>query len=116
MCQKTIALVGILLSSLVLAGCMIKTVENRSDLNSTVCNGPEWKPIGKRKARVVLWGVTHNHAKGKFDALRKLKDDYEIVGIVSLQSYYFSVYVLFVLVKKMGVSSIFRQVFVHISS
>ena len=27
--------------------------------------GPEWKPIGKRKVRVVLWGVTHNHAKGK---------------------------------------------------
>ena len=80
MCQKTIALVGILLSSLVLAGCA--TVENRSDLNSTVCNGPKWQPIGKRKARVVLWGVTHNHAKGKFDALRKLKDDYEIVGIV----------------------------------
>ena len=45
-------------------------------------SGPEWKPIGKRKARVVLWGVTHNHAKGKFDALKRLKDDYEIVGVV----------------------------------
>ena len=44
--------------------------------------GPEWKPIGKRKVRAVLWGVTHNHAKGKFDAMRLLKDDYEIVGVV----------------------------------
>ena len=42
--------------------------------------GPEWKPIGKRKVRVVLWGVTHNHAKGKFDGLRQLPDLYEIVG------------------------------------
>ena len=48
----------------------------------SAASGPEWKPIGKRKARVVLWGVTHNHAKGKFDALKRLKDDYEIVGIV----------------------------------
>ena len=44
--------------------------------------GPEWKPIGKRKVRVVLWGVTHNHAKGKFDGLRQLPDLYEIVGVV----------------------------------
>ena len=32
--------------------------------------------------RVVLWGVTHNHAKGKFDGLRQLPDLYEIVGVV----------------------------------
>ena len=44
--------------------------------------GPEWKPIGKRKAKVVLWGIVHNHAQGKFDALRLLEDDYEIMGWV----------------------------------
>ena len=43
---------------------------------------PQWKPIGNRKARVVLWGIVHNHAQGKFDALRKLTNDYEIVGWV----------------------------------
>ena len=41
-----------------------------------------WKPIGKRKAKVVLWGIVHNHATGKFDALMKLTDDYEVVGWV----------------------------------
>jgi len=44
--------------------------------------GPQWKPIGDRKARVVLWGIVHNHAKGKFDALRKLTNDFEVVGWV----------------------------------
>lgn len=44
--------------------------------------GPQWKPIGKRKAKVALWGIVHNHARGKFDALLRLKDDYEIIGWV----------------------------------
>ena len=44
---------------------------------------PDWKPIGKRKVRVVLWGVSHNHAPGKLDSLKLLKDDYEILGFVS---------------------------------
>ena len=59
-----------------------QTVENRSDLNSTVCNGPKWRPIGNRKARVVHWGIIHNHSQGKWDAVRLLKDDYELVGWV----------------------------------
>ena len=42
----------------------------------------KWRPIGDRKARVVLWGIVHNHARGKFDALLKLTDDYEFVGWV----------------------------------
>ena len=42
----------------------------------------KWKPIGNRKAKVVLWGIVHNHARGKFDALLKLTNDYEIVGWV----------------------------------
>ena len=41
-----------------------------------------WRPIGNRRARVVLWGVVHNHARGKFDAIRKLSDDFEFVGWV----------------------------------
>ena len=32
--------------------------------------GPKWKPIGKRKARVVHWGIIHNHSRGKWDAVR----------------------------------------------
>lgn len=44
--------------------------------------GPQWKPIGNRKAKVVLWGIVHNHAKGKFDALRKLTNDFDVVGWV----------------------------------
>jgi predicted dehydrogenase len=44
--------------------------------------GPQWKPIGNRKAKVVLWGIVHNHAKGKFDALLKLTNDFEVVGWV----------------------------------
>ncbi len=44
--------------------------------------GPMWRPIGNRKAKVVLWGIVHNHAVGKFDALMKLADDYEVVGWV----------------------------------
>lgn len=44
--------------------------------------GPQWKPIGNRKARVVQWGIVHNHAQGKFDALLKLTNDFEVVGWV----------------------------------
>ena len=61
-----------------LIGCTTaKTLENRSDLNSNV-----WKPIGNRKARVVHWGVIHNHSQGKWDAVRALTNDYEMVGWV----------------------------------
>ncbi len=45
-------------------------------------DGAKWKPIGNRKARVVHWGIIHNHSKGKWDAVRLLKDDYEMVGWV----------------------------------
>ena len=65
-------LLGIL-AAMAMAGCV--------GVNPAL-TGPEWKPIGKRKVRVVLWGVTHNHAKGKFDGLRQLPDLYEIVGVV----------------------------------
>ena len=45
-------------------------------------SGPQWKPIGNRKIRVVHWGIIHNHSQGKWDAVRLLKDDYEMVGWV----------------------------------
>ena len=41
-----------------------------------------WQPIGDRKIRVALWGIVHNHAHGKFDALQKLSDDFEFIGWV----------------------------------
>lgn len=44
--------------------------------------GPAWRPTKNKKIRAVLWGIVHNHARGKFDAMLKLKDDYEIVGWV----------------------------------
>ena len=59
--------------SLLAAGC--------AELDSAPA-GPQWKPIGNRKAKVVLWGIVHNHARGKFDALLRLTNDYEIVGWV----------------------------------
>ncbi len=34
------------------------------------------------KVRVVQWGMCHEHADGKFLSLRKLPDDYELVGII----------------------------------
>ena len=64
-----------------LVGCTTETVESGSP-DSTVCNLPKWKPIGNRKARVVHWGIIHNHSQGKWDAVRLLKDDYELVGWV----------------------------------
>ena len=44
--------------------------------------GLQWKPIGNRKARVVHWGIIHNHSQGKWDAVLKLTNDYEMVGWV----------------------------------
>jgi len=62
-------------SLLAVAGCLA--------VSETADTTPDWKPIGPRKARVVLWGVSHNHATGKLASLKLLKDDYEIVGYVS---------------------------------
>ena len=71
MSPRTIALAGILLSEIVV-GC--RATEEIS--------GPQWKPIGNRKARVVHWGIIHNHSQGKWDAVLKLTNDYEMVGWV----------------------------------
>ena len=49
---------------------------------AVACAGPKWCPTKNKKVRAVLWGVVHNHARGKFDAMIRLKNDYEIVGWV----------------------------------
>ena len=45
-------------------------------------NNGKWSPVGNRKIRVVHWGIIHNHSKGKWEAVRKLSDDYELLGWV----------------------------------
>ena len=72
MSLKNIALVGILLSEAV--GCATGTTSGQQQ--------GKWKPIGNRKARVVHWGIIHNHSSGKWDAVLKLTNDYEMVGWV----------------------------------
>ena len=36
----------------------------------------------KRPLRVLFYGVTHEHAPGKFESLRKMSDDFEIAAVV----------------------------------
>ena len=72
MSLKNIALVGILLSEV--TGCATGTTDGHQQ--------GKWKPIGNRKARVVHWGIIHNHSQGKWDAVLKLTNDYEMVGWV----------------------------------
>ena len=45
-------------------------------------NNEKWSPVGNRKIRVVHWGIIHNHSKGKWEAVRSLSDDYELLGWV----------------------------------
>jgi predicted dehydrogenase len=67
------------LALLTLSGCAL---QSRSPTIEPPNGYPMWKPIGDRKAKVVLWGIVHNHARGKFDALLKLTNDYEVIGWV----------------------------------
>ena len=78
MSARNIAAAGILLLEAVFAGC----VSEGGPRSVATTGSPKWKPIGNRKARVVHWGVIHNHSRGKWDAVRLLKDDYELVGWV----------------------------------
>ena len=75
--MKKCVLVGLL----AVCGCLSQT-ENRTIEQSEQSNNSRWKPIGNRKARVVHWGIIHNHSQGKWDAVRKLTNDYEMVGWV----------------------------------
>lgn len=86
--RRGILLIGLLLAAwTVVAGTegkpkvdveTTKTFDMRRPRAEEYLAGP--KP--SRRVRAILWGVTHNHALGKFEAMRKLKDDYEILGIV----------------------------------
>ena len=78
MSARNIAAAGILLLEAAFAGC----VSEEGPRSVATTGSPKWKPIGNRRARVVHWGVIHNHSRGKWDAVRLLKDDYELVGWV----------------------------------
>ena len=78
MSARNIAAAGILLLEAAFAGC----VSEGGPRSVATTGSPKWKPIGDRRARVVHWGVIHNHSRGKWDAVRLLKDDYELVGWV----------------------------------
>ena len=72
--SNLVALSAVALSvSLALTGCFS---------NSDGYASKQWKPIGNRKARVVHWGIIHNHSIGKWDAVRLLTNDFEMVGWV----------------------------------
>jgi len=76
--------VGIVLHGLLvlpaLAECVCEAPGGCAQQGAADCQ--KWKPIGDRKVKVVLWGIVHNHARGKFEALLRLTNDYEIVGWV----------------------------------
>ena len=78
MSARNIAAAGILLLEAAFAGC----VSEGGPRSVATTGSPKWEPIGNRRARVVHWGVIHNHSRGKWDAVRLLKDDYELVGWV----------------------------------
>ena len=75
--MKALMIVGVL----AVCGCSTWT-ENRTIEQPERSNNSRWKPIGNRKARVVHWGIIHNHSRGKWDAVLKLTNDYEMVGWV----------------------------------
>ena len=75
--MKKVLLLGLLAT----CGCLTWT-ENRTIEQSEQSNNSRWKPIGNRKARVVHWGIIHNHSTGKWDAVLKLTNDFEMVGWV----------------------------------
>ncbi len=64
------------------AGCA-STTKKPVDTVTSATPVVTWKPFpDAKKVRVVQWGMRHEHASGKFNSLKKLPDDYELVGIV----------------------------------
>ncbi len=49
---------------------------------SAQSNDGKWKPVGNRKIRVVHWGICHAHSRGKWNAVKNLNDDFELLGWV----------------------------------
>ena len=65
------------------AGCSTSAPKKPVDAVTSATPVIPWKPFpGAKKVRVVQWGMRHEHASGKFNSLKKLPDDYELVGIV----------------------------------
>lgn len=64
------------------AGCTTTETKNVDAVTSATPVVP-WKPFpNAKKVRVVQWGMCHEHADGKFKSVKKLPDDYELVGII----------------------------------
>ena len=65
-------------------GCsMVSSKGSGVDAVTSATPKSRWRPFpDAKKVRVVQWGMRHEHANGKFDSLKKLPDDYELVGIV----------------------------------
>ena len=68
------------------AGCATeapKATPKKVDAVTTATPVVKWKPFpDAKKVRVVQWGIRHEHASGKFGSMKKLPDDYELVGVV----------------------------------
>ncbi len=63
------------------AGCV--TDAKKVDAVTSATPVVPWKPFpNAQKVRVVQWGMRHEHAEGKYHSLKKLPDDYELVGII----------------------------------
>ena len=72
-------------AAFVVAGCTTEASKKDVSVDAVTSATPvvKWKPFpGVKKVRVVQWGMRHEHADGKFKSVRKLPDDYELVGIV----------------------------------
>ena len=64
------------------AGCTT-TETKKGDAVTRATPVVPWKPFpNAKKVRVVQWGMCHEHADGKFKSVKKLPDDYELVGII----------------------------------
>ena len=64
------------------AGCTTTETKKVDAVTSATPVVP-WKPFpNAKKVRVVQWGMCHEHADGKFKSVKKLPDDFELVGII----------------------------------
>ncbi len=69
------------------AGCSTAEKKDVVDAVTTATPVVQWKPFKDVKTvRVVQWGMRHEHAEGKFMSVKKLPEDYELVGIVDDRS------------------------------
>ena len=65
-----------------MAGCVTQEAKKVDAVTGATPVVP-WKPFkGLKKVRVVQWGMCHEHADGKFQSVKKLPDDFELVGVI----------------------------------